>query len=479
MFRIVLNQPYPQLRYLMAMHFTSPLAHEAVEKYADENLPASAPDIGKLSVHPVGCGAFQLTAYEKRSYLILKANPNYRVETYPAEGAPGDREAGMLEDAGKRLPLATEIRFNIVRESITSFNEFLQGYEDLAGVTQQNYQKVMAQPGQLSPEMKARGYGLHRDKAVDVYYFCFNMDDPTFGGTSEKNRKLRQAISLSLDSNEMIDLLYQGLGVPAQFVIAPGLFGYDPSYTNPYRQFDPSLTKAKQLLEEAGYPGGIEPRTGRRLTIVWDNYDTTPLGKQEVGIVTRRINQLGLNVDSRTTQYPQFQDKVEKGHFQFMNFGWVADYPDPENFVFLLYGPNGSAKTAGPNYANYNNPEYNRLFEQMRVMDDGPGRLAIIRKMRDILQEDCPWICTLHSETFALTQPWLHNYKPHPVALDGAKYWRVDGAQRARLQAEWNRPIYWPIVAAIVLTAAAILPAANVVSARIRRRVRRNPEVGG
>jgi oligopeptide transport system substrate-binding protein len=475
-FRIVLNQPYPQLRYLMAMHFTSPLAHEAVDKYGDENLGPGAPDSGKLSVHPVGCGAFKLTEYTKKSRIVLRANPNYRAETYPVEGAPGDREAGLLADAGKRLPLASAVQFNIIRESITSFNEFLQGYEDLAGVTQQNYQQVMAQPGQLSPEMRERGYGLHRDNGVDIAYFAFNMDDPTFGGTSEKNRKLRQAISLAMDSQEMIDLLHQGLGVPAQFVIAPGLFGYDPSYRNPYRRFDPHLARAKQLLAEAGYPSGIDPKSGNRLTLVWDNYDNTPLGKQEIGLVTRQLTSLGINVDARVSMYPIFEDKVEKGHFQFMNFGWVADYPDPENFVFLLYGPNGGAKSSGPNYANYANPEYDRLFDQMRIMDDGPARLAVIHKMRDIVQEDCPWICTFHSETFALTQPWLHNYKPHPVALDSAKYWRVDGALRSRLQAAWNRPNYWPLIAIALLTALAVIPAASVVQARTNRRVRKSSE---
>ena len=131
------------------------------------------------------------------------------------------------------------------------------------------------------------------------------MSDPTFGGTSVKNRKLRQAISLALDSQEVIDLLDQGLGVPAQFMIAPGLFGYDPNYKNPYRQFDPSLTKARQLLAEAGYPGGVDPHTGRPLTVIWDNLNTSPLGKQHTGLITRQLAQLGLNVDSRSHLFPE------------------------------------------------------------------------------------------------------------------------------------------------------------------------------
>lgn len=317
--------------------------------------------------------------------------------------------------------------------------------------------------------MKRKGIGLHRDVGVDISYFAFNMDDPVVGGTSEKNRKLRQAISMSMDSQAFIDLLSQGLGKPAQWIIAPGLFGYDPEYKNPYRQ--PDLTKAKALLAEAGYPNGVDPKTGERLTLYYDNYlGTTPAGRLEVGLVSKQIEALGVHLEPRSWRYPVFQDKVDKGQFQFMNYGWVADYPDPENFVFLLYGP---FKRPGPNAINYNNTDYNRLFEQMRAMEDGPERMAIIKKMRDISVEDCPWIYLQHGESFALTQPWLHNYKPHPVALDTIKYWGVDGTQRARLQAEWNHPNYWPVAAFALFLVVGTLPALNIVRQRGQRHVRR------
>lgn len=166
-----------------------------------------------------------------------------------------------------------------------------------------------------------------------------------------------------------------------------------------------------------------------------------------------------------------FQAKIDKGEYQMMNYGWVADYPDPENFVFLFYGPN---KRPGPNACSYANPEYDKLFEQMRAMNDTPERAAIINKMRDISVEDCPWIYTIHEETYALTQPWLKNYKPHPVALDALKYYRVDSEQRARLQREWNPPNYWPAILVVLLIYAGSVPAAKVVRERTNRYVRRN-----
>lgn len=469
-FRVKLSQPYPQLKYLMAMHFTSPLAHEAAETYGKD-----------LARHPVGCGPYMLTEYKPKGGITLKANPNYRKDDfYPSEGAPGDREAGLLKDAGQQLPLIKELRYVVVREGTTSWNLFMQGYLDFSGVGQTNFQQVIGNGNTLTPEMQKRGIGLHREVSVDVSYFSFNMNDPVVGGVdangkplageeAERHRKLRQAISCSIDSQKYIDIIYLGLGKPAQSIISPGLFGYDPNYKNPYRT--PDVEKAKKLLAEAGYPNGIDPKTGERLTIYWENSATTAAGRQLLGLFKEMIEQTGIHVEPRSWRGPVFQAKIDAGEYQFMNYGWVADYPDPENFVFLLYGPN---KRPGPNACNYANPEYDKLFEQMRAMDDTPERAAIINKMRDIAAEDCPWIYLTHNETFALTQPWLSNYKPHPVAQDMVKYWRVDGQMRARLQAEWNIPNYLPLLAVAALIFVGSIPAARVVRQRTNRHVRRD-----
>lgn len=457
-FTITMNQPYPQLRYLMAMHFTSPLPHEAVEKYKEE-----------FARHPVGCGPYKMEEYIRKQRIVLVKNPNYREEYYPSEGAPGDREKGLLKDAGKRLPLVEKIQFNIISEGTTVWNLFLQGYQDASGVSSQNYNQVVSKAGALSDEMKRKGIQLRKDPNVMISYYCFNMTDPVVGGYTPEHRKLRQAISLAIDSQEEIDLFSQGLGIPAQYLIPPGVFGYDPNYRNPYRQT--SVEKAKQLLAEAGYPDGIDAKTHQRLTLYYDNAPIDATGRQLTALLIKNVEAIGIHVESRVTRPNVWQDKVDKGDFQFIGYGWYADYPDPENFVFLLYGPN---KRPGPNATAYNNPEYNRLFEQMRVMNDGPEREAIIRKLRDISVEDCPWIFRSHDESMSLFQPWLGNVKPHPIALDGAKYLSIDGEMRDRLQREWNRPNYLPGVLFVLLAVLSSIPAARVVNQRRNRYVRRN-----
>jgi oligopeptide transport system substrate-binding protein len=385
------------------------------------------------------------------------------------DGDPGDRERGLLQDAGKPIPLSEEIRFSTIREAPPAWNLFTQGYQDVYTLQQENFAKAISRAGGLSPDMEAKGMKLFTAIGVDVYYYGFNMRDPVVGGYTEKKRKLRQAISLAVDTQQFIDLFSQGHGKEGQFVIPPGIAGYDPEFSNPYRANDLSL--AKKLLAEAGYPNGIDPKTGDRLSINYENPATTASERQMVQLAIKQLARIGVNLVSRSFRDVVWQDKLDKGEFQFYFYGWMADYPDPENFLFLLYGPN---LRPGPNATAYNNPEYNRLFEQMRAMDDGPERLALIKRMREIAVEDCPLIYREHTEDLFLTQPWIRNVKPHAMANDSMKYRGVDGPMRARLQKEWNKPILWPAIVLIALVIAGSIPAAAVVNRRRNRRLRRS-----
>jgi ABC-type transport system substrate-binding protein len=457
LFRIVLNQPYPQLRYLMAMAFTTPLAPEATERYGKE-----------LGRHPVGNGPYVLAEWLPKQRIVLRRNPNYRRDDlYPAEGMPGDRERGLLADAGQRLPLNDGIVFTVVREGITAWNLFQQGYLDAYGVDQTNYSQVVSRVGSITPQMAAKGITLSSSTPPQVNYFAFNMKDPVVGGFGEKQRKLRQALSLCYDEAAELNLFNAGLGKEAQWLVPPGVFGYDPAYRNPYRQT--SLERARQLLAEAGYPKGVSEKTGERLEITYENAATTPADRNFVGFVQKQFAQIGVRIASRSWRDQVWQDRLNQGQFQFTAYGWVADYPDPENFVFLLYGPNGREV----NLTGYDRPEYNRLYEQMRSLDDGPEREAIIRRMREMAVEDCPYILKSHNEDLKLNYPWVRNDKTHPIAMDVYKYRRIDPELRAQLRRRWNRPNVWPLAALAALLVGGSIPAMAAVRRRSRLTARR------
>jgi ABC-type oligopeptide transport system substrate-binding subunit len=157
-----------------------------------------------------------------------------------------------------------------------------------------------------------------------------------------------------------------------------------------------------------------------------------------------------------------------KGNFQFFFWGWNADYPDPENFFFLLYGPNGKVKHTGENAANYENTGFDRLFRKMENMDNTPERMAIIKDMNRILQEDAPWVWGYHPVAFALSHGWVGNLKSNAMANNTMKYINIEAGVREELRYTWNRPDLRPLVVLAIIFIAGSLPAFLTVIKRLR-----------
>ncbi|MBW1687726.1 MAG: hypothetical protein JRS35_22040 [Deltaproteobacteria bacterium] len=261
---------------------------------------------------------------------------------------------------------------------------------------------------------------------------------------------------MAVDVREFTRIFNNGRGISAQSPIPPGIFGYEAGYRNAYRQ--PDLERAKQLLVEAGYPGGIDPATGKPLQLSFDLGDTSTRGRLRFRFFVDAWSRLGLDVEIAATDYNQFREKVHKGAYQIFMWGWIADYPDPENFVFLLWGPMAESNSGGPNTANFDHVRFNELFVEMKDRENDTRRLEIIREMRAILEEERPWIELYHRESYALYHAWMRNVKPAGLSYPQAKYQDIDAALRARLRAEWNRPVKWPAYALALLGVAIVIP---------------------
>jgi ABC-type transport system substrate-binding protein len=283
------------------------------------------------------------------------------------------------------------------------------------------------------------------------------MNDPVIGTPAgERGRKLRQAMSLAIDVEEYTRVFSNGRGVPAQSPIPPGIFGYEEDYRNPYRRLD--LGRATALLREAGYPDGIDAVSGKPLHLSFDLGDTSTQGRLRFQFFVDQWARLGLDVEIAATNYNKFRQKVKEGAYQIFMWGWIADYPDPENFLFLLSGAMAQATSGGPNSANFDDPAFNERFLAMKNLENGPQRLAIIREIKAILERERPWIELYHRESYALYHAWMHNVKPAGLSLPAAKYVDVDPLQRSAMRERWNRPIRWPAYALAVLTAAIVIP---------------------
>jgi oligopeptide transport system substrate-binding protein len=418
--RIKLTKPYPQLKYILAMTYTAAVPNEAVEDYGKDFVN-----------HPVGTGAFRLKEWTKRYRMILARNPTYRDERYPDEGEPGDREAGLLADAGKRLPLVDEFYLPIVTEDPPAWIMFKQGYLDASGITKDNFKEAISPTLGLTAEFREKGITLTKAPEESVYYVGFNMSDPVVG----PNSKLRQAMSLAYDTEWRIKYLYDGRAIPAQGPIPPGIFGYDPDYKDPYKEYDPE--KASKLLAEAGYPRGVG-KDGRQLSLTYDLGSADLSARQFAERFRSDMAAIGINVNIQQENFSEYLRKAQQGSLQVFSAGWILDYPDPQDFLQLFYGP----FIPKPNDCRYDNPEYNKLYEQMEGMPDTPERLAIIRRMVDMVVQDAVWIPSTYSINYTLRQSWLKNSKPNDLTAGFMKYSNVDVALREKLRKEWNPPNY-------------------------------------
>jgi oligopeptide transport system substrate-binding protein len=327
--------------------------------------------------------------------------------------------------------------------------------------------------------MEKQGIRLQTSVATSVMHVGFNMLDPLVGGDSERARKLRQAVSIALDQEEFISIFTNGRGIPAQGPIPPGIFGYRDGeqglnrYVYDWVDGEPrrkSVDYAKKLLAEAGYPDGMDRSTGKPLVINFDTVMAGPGSKARIDWLTRQFQKINVQLVVRSSDWNRFQDKVRKGTSQLFFMGWNADYPDPENFLFLFYGPQSRTLKNGENTANYQNPEYDRLFERMQAMENGPARQELIDRMMETLRRDAPWAYMLYPKDFALAHAWVYNRKPNKMANNGLKYQRIDPARREEMRTEWNHPNPWPIAIICLAIVAMLSPA--FVSYRRRERAR-------
>ena len=481
-YRIRVNGKYAQFVYWLAMPFFAPVPAEADRFYAQ---PGMAEKNLSLDWFPVGTGPYMLSVNNPNRQMVLERNPNYQGELYPSEGAPGDAEAGLLNDAGKPLPFIDKVVFSLEKEQIPYWNKFLQGYYDASGISSDTFDQAVQFTGQgdvtLSDEMRGRGINLQTSVATSIFYLGFNMIDPVVGGYSERARKLRHAISIAIDQEEFISIFQNGRGIPAQGPLPPGIFGYREGREgiNPH-VYDwvngaprrKSIEHARRLLAEAGYPGGVEAASGRPLLV---NLDTTATGvgsKSRLDWYVQQFEKLGIQLVVRATDYNRFQDKIRKGNMQLYFLGWNADYPDPENFFFLLHGPQSKVKASGENASNYENREFDRLFDRMKHMSNGPERQSIIDRMLEIARADAPWVWSFIPKDYALQHAWLRNRKPNQVANNGLKYQRLDPRLREKMRREWNKPVLWPAVALAAVLGVSLVPAVRTYRRRERQTAR-------
>jgi ABC-type transport system substrate-binding protein len=398
--RIRLKAPDPNFLFYLAMPATGVVAREVVDAYG-----------AQVGNHPVGTGPFKIGSWKRSDQIILLANRDFR----------------PTEFEGKRLPLLDRIDIKIVEEYQSRVLGFLNGeFDFLEQLPESMKEMVLTDDAKLKPELARKGIVLAPFPVLQTYYMWMNMDDPVIGGYSKDKVALRRAIALGYNRDEDISTMKKGLALPAITPLPPNVLGYDANYRSPVA-YDPALANA--LLDRYGYrkskDGFRTQPDGKPLTLVMHSESST-VGRLRDELWRKNLNAIGLKVVFKSDKKTEIIKASRLGSVMMFETNWVADFPDGDNFYQLLYGPNAGRA----NYARFNLAAYNRRYEQARLMGESPKRTLLYDELANIIHAYTPWVLLTHPISADLQQPWLKNYRRHPVEFTNWRYLDIDDTRR-------------------------------------------------
>ncbi|MDD1418888.1 ABC transporter substrate-binding protein [Dolichospermum sp. ST_sed1] len=387
-FVIKLKQKSPIVLYAFASSATSVVPHEAVKFYGD-----------RFRDNPVGTGPFHLkNSFEKESTLEFIKNPNYHL-TYPTEGMPGDKEKGLLDDAGKQLPLVDKVINYYIAEKQPEMLRFKKGEISTFIIDRENSRSIVLRDDQGEFKLKdpyAEYFNIYAMADLAVQYVSFNLKDKLM-----QNKKLRQAMAYALNHQGHLDILSNGAGLPLGTPVPHDIAGSQVEIGNVLPEHN--LEKAKQLLAEAGYPDG------KGLPTIKLTFRSTAFRvKNAFEYYRYSLAKIGIVLEPEYLTFSRYLQVVDDGAFQMSESAWGADYPDSENFYQLLYGPN---KAPGPNISSFANAEYDKLYDEIRFMTNGPERFAKFKRMSEIIAEEVPFAFKYVNIEIGMVQPWVRNFQ--------------------------------------------------------------------
>ncbi len=397
---IKLSDPYPQLKYVLAMSFTSPMPIEAVKAF-DNN----------LNEKMFGTGPYELKKWNRGLNVIIERNKHYRGGVYPSQGDRFAYQYDLLKDANKPIPFLDRVEFKIIKESQTQWLNFLNKKVDFLGIPKDNFDTAINVQGKLSKELKDENIQLQVVPTLTYWWVAFNMTHPILG----TNVKLRKAIAHAINVKKYIELFTNNVGQKANSIFVPGIPGYDPKAEV---SFEYNIEKAKKLLAEAGFPGGKGLPE-----FTYDVRGSSTISRQQGEYIKNELGKIGVKLNVVVNTFPGFLEKLRKGQVQIYLDGWALDFPDAENISQLLYS---KSHPPGPNHSFYNNPEMDALIDKLKFLPDGEEKFQLMTKMNEIVNEDMPWVLLFYKRDYVLYHDHLKNFRRSGLINNYIKYLKVD-----------------------------------------------------
>ncbi|MFK7758492.1 MAG: ABC transporter substrate-binding protein [Phycisphaerales bacterium] len=412
-FQIVLKKPVYRFLYILGMFQTSVVPREAVEMYGKD-----------FARNPVGTGPFILETWVPKQSLTANRNPNYHPVFYPerSEWSREDMRSRLHRAAGKQVPFVDRVEFTMFIEDQPMWLEFNSGNLGYTQVPEDYFQEAFDRSSkELKEEYLRKGMRPHANKLLDFTFRGFNMEDELLGGYTPEKRALRRAISYAIDLDEINETFYSGRRIVYDGPIPPGLDGHPENGRSEAAARGRNISKAREMLELAGYPNGEGLPAIRFYT------SQSAINNAVSEMVKRQLDEVNIDFDPVFLDFSTMIEAINKKKAPMFGFAWSSDYPDGENNLALFYGPNESP---GSNHYNYKRPEFDAMYEQVLTMGPSDERTAIYAKMRDMILDDTVYVGGMARERFYLMNPWLLNCKPTERYYGWFKYLDVDDSKR-------------------------------------------------
>ena len=295
------------------------------------------------------------------------------------------------------------VRYLVVDDMSTQWLMFLRGEVDMLGnLSRDACDSVIGSDGRLVPGLAKKGIRLHSIPTLEVMYVGINMRDPLLG----RNKKLRQALNCAFDFPAWAE--FHGHRVEECSGPVPPGVAERLETPFPYRY---DIEKAKALLADAGYPGGTDPATGRRLVLTMAIGRPDQASRESGELIASFYGRIGVKMELDYMTWDAFLTAVNESRVQLYRMGWVGDYPDAQNFLQLFYGPN---RSPGVNHSSYENAEFDAAYEREDYA-----------KCQEIVREDCPWIFVNCGRSYSLVGPRVGNYVPSDFPYGNERHFTV------------------------------------------------------
>jgi len=373
--QIKLKKPFAGILNKLALPFAYLFPKEAFDTYGVE-----------MRAKTVGTGPFITKAIKENDALILVKNKEYWGK----------------DSNGNQLPYLDGIRWSFLGDQKSELLEFKNGNLDMMyRLPLEMVEDIIDTKGNLKEGYKQ--YIFQEEPALSVYYYGFKMSEGRFAD----NKKLRQAFNYAVDRQKIVDYTVRGAGIPANSGIVPPAFaGFDASAVKGYK-FD--RDKAKQLMAEAGYPNG---KGFEELTL---QINSGGGRNEQIAEAIQKMIKENLNIDVKITKMPfaQHLEALETSKSEFWRAGWVADYPDPENFINLFNSAHIPAKLTDKSYINsfrFRSPKFDALYNKALETLDVNARMKLYEQADQVMIDEAPIIPIYYYKDRRLVQPNVKNF---------------------------------------------------------------------